>query len=111
MNLNQRDLVLIEYPFSNLEGKKVRPALVISNNFYNSRSADCILVPLTSVLNEEDFSINIEEKDLASGKLIKKSRIKIDKLFCTNKKMIIQKIGTLNEAIFSKILKEIESLF
>ncbi len=30
MKINQGDLVLIYYPFSNLETRKIRPALVIS---------------------------------------------------------------------------------
>jgi len=36
MKINQRDIILLPYPFSNLEGKKVRPALVVSNNVTSS---------------------------------------------------------------------------
>jgi hypothetical protein len=34
MNLEQRDIVLLRFPFPNLGGSKVRPAIVISNNQY-----------------------------------------------------------------------------
>ncbi len=111
MNLKQRDLILIDYPFSNLENKKVRPALIISNDFYNSKSEDCVLAPLTSVIKEEDFSIIIEQKNLSFGKLIRQSRIKTDKIFCANKKIIIKKIGTINENLFEVVKREIISLF
>lgn len=107
MNLSQRDLILLEYPFSNLENKKIRPAIIISSNFYNQKSNDRLLVPLTSVLKEEDYSITIQQKDLSSGKLIKTSRIKVDKIFCANQQIIIKKIGSINEEVFEKIRKEI----
>jgi len=29
MNVSQKEIVLINYPFSDLEGKKVRPAIII----------------------------------------------------------------------------------
>ena len=49
MIANQKEIVLLPYPFSDLEGSKVRPAIVVSNDFFNKKSADCIAVPLTTV--------------------------------------------------------------
>ena len=37
MKVKQRDIILIKFPFSDLSGAKVRPALVISNNQYNQK--------------------------------------------------------------------------
>ncbi|MEK6844766.1 MAG: type II toxin-antitoxin system PemK/MazF family toxin [Nanoarchaeota archaeon] len=110
MKLSQREIVLIPYPFSNLEKKKVRPALVISNNFFNNKSNDCLLAPLTSVLKDEPYSVLIEQNNLNSGKLIKPSRIRLDKLFVIEKSKIIFKIGILNEQTFDKVKDEFYSL-
>ena len=32
MKVNQKEIILVSYPFSDLEGKKVRPAIIISND-------------------------------------------------------------------------------
>ncbi len=44
-NYSKNDIVLVRYPFSNLSGAKVRPAVVVSAPHV---SQDCFLVPLTS---------------------------------------------------------------
>ena len=111
MNINQKELVLLPFPFSDLESKKVRPALIISNNNFNKKSDDCLMVPLTSIIKDEPYSIIISQENLSSGKLIKTSRIRIDKIFSIEKNLIIAKIGILNDNIFEKIKSEILKIF
>jgi mRNA interferase MazF len=110
MNVSQKEIVLIPYPFSNMEENKVRPALILSNNLFNKKSDDCLLAPLTSAIKDEPYSVLIEQKDLASGKLVKLSRIRLDKLFVIEKNRIVFKIGILNEQSFSKVKKEFYTL-
>lgn len=107
MNVTQKEIVLLPYPFSNLEGSKVRPALVVSNNHFNRKSADCIMVPLTTVIKNEPYSVIIEQENLRSGKLLRPSRIKADKIFTVEKELIVMKIGTLNEDTFDDVKTEI----
>jgi len=102
----QGDLVLLSYPFSNLEERKVRPALIISNNLFNKKSDDCIMVPLTSVIKNEPYSIIISQENLESGKLLKLSRIRVDKIFSVEKNLINLKIGRLNKETFEKVKQE-----
>ena len=42
---SKNEVILVRYPFTNLSGSKVRPAIVV-NNPYSSQ--DVIIVPLTS---------------------------------------------------------------
>jgi len=111
MKINQKEVVLLPYPFSNLEEKKVRPALIVSNNKFNKRSDDCVMVPLTTVIKDEPYSIIIEQKDLFSGKLIRQSRIRADKIFSIEKNLIKMKIGILNKDSFEKVIEEISNIF
>lgn len=111
MNVNQKELVLLPYPFSDLEGTKVRPALVVSNDSFNKKSADCIMVPLTTIIKNEPYSIIINQEDLSLGKLLKSSRIRVDKIFCVEKNLITRKIGKINDKTFEKIKKEIMKIF
>lgn len=111
MEIKQKDVVLLPYPFTDLKGKKIRPALVVSNDFVNNKSKDCIMLPLTSVIKDEPFSIVINQDDLSSGQLIKPSRIKIDKIFTVEKRLVVIKIGTLSNNIFEKVKAELLNVF
>src|SRR3989344_2123106 len=103
MQVNQKEIVLLLYPFSDLEGKKVRPALVVSNDQFNKKSADCVMVPLTTVIKEEPYSITIGQEDLSSGKLLKPSRIRADKIFTVQKSLVTMKIARLNDKTFEEL--------
>lgn len=111
MNVLQKELILLPYPFSNLEGNKVRPALVVSNDSFNKKGDDCIMVPLTSVIKNEPYSVLINQQDLCSGKLLKQSRIRVDKIFNVEKSLIITRIGIINDKTFEKIKSEIVKIF
>lgn len=108
--INQGDLVLLSYPFSDLEERKVRPALIISNNIFNDKSEDSIMVPLTSVIKNEPYSVIISQGNLEEGRLLKVSRIRIDKIFSVEKRLIKLKIGRLNKLTFEKVKKEFLNL-
>ncbi|MBI2660426.1 type II toxin-antitoxin system PemK/MazF family toxin [Candidatus Woesearchaeota archaeon] len=109
--VKQKDIVLLPYPFTDLERTKVRPALVVSNDFLNKKSNDSIMLPLTTVIRDETYSILINEEDLSSGKLIKPSCIKIDKVFTVEKRLIVMRIGTLSNATFEKVKSEFIKVF
>ncbi len=111
MNVKQKELVLLRFPFSNLEGGKVRPALVVSNNLFNNKSDDCIMIPLTSVIKDEPYSRLIKQEDLEIGKLLKTSRVRTDKIFAVEKNLIEMKIGILHNDCFNSIRKQISSIF
>ena len=44
-NYSKNEVILVRYPFSNLSGAKVRPAIVVNDSH---TSQDVIIVPLTS---------------------------------------------------------------
>jgi len=111
MNVQQKEIVLLPYPFSDLEGKKVRPAIIMSNNQFNRKSDDCIMVPLTTVIKNEPYLIIINQENLSSGKLLKQSRVRADKIFAIEKNLVIMKIGMINEKTFQKIKLEIDKMF
>ena len=111
MNVKQKEIVLLSYPFSNLEETKVRPAVVISNNFFNNNSDDFIAVPITSIIKEDSYSVMIGQNDLDFGKLLKESRIRVDKIFTVEKNLIIMKIGVINNKTFENIKSKIKDIF
>jgi mRNA interferase MazF len=107
MQIRQKEIVLLPFPFSDLEGTKVRPALVVSNDSFNAKSDDCVMVPLTTVIKDEPFSVLISQDDLSAGKLLRPSRIRADKIFTVEKKMVMMRIGSLKANTFNKVKDEI----
>ena len=68
-SIEQRSLVLISFPYTDLSGAKKRPALVISSADFNSKNEDIICCLITSNPEEAPHSIKITNKDMESGHL------------------------------------------
>ena len=111
INPLQKEIVLLPYPFSDLENRKVRPAIIISNNPFNKKSHDCIAIPMTSVIKEIPFSVLVSQQDLSAGKLLKISRVRVDKIFSVEKRLILKKVGILNNQAFEKIKFVLDKIF
>ena len=103
MIFQQKELVLLPYPFSDQVGSKVRPAIIVSNDNFNKRCEDCVMVPLTTLIKDEPFSLIVNQDSLESGKLLKQSRVRIDKIFTIKKSLIIMQIGKINDKTLEKI--------
>ena len=111
MIFKQKELVLLPYPFSDQVGSKVRPAIIVSNDNFNKRCEDCVMVPLTTLIKDEPFSLIVNQDSLESGKLLKQSRVRIDKIFTIKKSVIIMQIGKINDKTLEKIKTEINKVF
>lgn len=108
--LNQRDIVLLSFPFSDLKSEKVRPAIIVSNDKYNGLFEDIIVVPMTSNLNVRDHAILLRNKDLESGKLIKDSKVKVDRILSVDKSLVRMTIGRINKEVHDIIIETLISI-
>ena len=108
--INQREIVLLSVPFSELKEAKIRPGVVVSNDSYNKKFQDMIVVPMTTNLDLREHSILVTNRDLDSGNLIKDSKIKVDRIFSVNQKLVRMKIGKVKKEIHQKINEMIKEL-
>ena len=108
--MDQQDLVWVQFPFSNLEESKVRPAVIISNNAYNTKKQDVLICAITSNLEEEAYSILIDRSNLKSGNLPIKSKIRADKIILLEKRRIIKTFARLDDKTFDILIDEIIKL-
>ena len=106
----QRDVVLLSFPFSNLQTSKVRPAIVLSNDSYNRRSEDFIAVPLTSNLRLKDYVVSVTNSELERGKLIVDSKAKVDRVFRVSQRLARMKIGRVRTEVYERIIGILSSL-
>ena len=101
------DIVLVNFPFSNLKGQKVRPALVLAL----SEFGNLILCQITSKPYTSKTSIQLNSSDFKSGSLPIVSFVRPDKLFTADETIIKGTAGKLQKQSKNKILKKVRSLF
>lgn len=103
----QRDVVFIKFPYTNLEGIKQRPAVIISADWYNDLRDDVIVLAITSKLSgkgNRDSYIVVPSIDKACG-LKKSSIIKMGKVMTLHKGFITERIGELPVPQFRDLIK------
>ena len=108
--IEQKDLLLVPFPFSDQSGKKVRPVVVISNNEFNKKSDDLIVLGLTSNISKDQYTISLENTNLDEGKLFTKCSIKIENILKLDKDLIIKKIGKINQETLMNTLNKLHTI-
>tara|TARA_Y100000034_G_C6705377_1_gene311322 strand:- start:328 stop:702 length:375 start_codon:yes stop_codon:yes gene_type:complete len=104
--IRQGDLVIAQIYYSNLEYKEKRPAIVVSNNNFNSSNQNVILVPLTKSIRGEDSSLIISTGDLSFGRLKNVSVIRIDKIVGLHKDIVERVVGRMKDSVLEAILNK-----
>jgi len=101
------DVVLVAFPFSNLKGNKVRPALVLAQVEFNN----LILCQITSKPYSSKSAIIIHMADFIKGSLPIKSYARPDKIFTADPEIVKNKVGILTSNKRKAILKRARELF
>jgi mRNA interferase MazF len=91
---NKFDVVKISFPFTDTDKYKMRPALVVSNNIYQSNTDHLILSMITSAKNSS-WNNDIEITDYKSCGLPSPSIIRF-KIFSLDCRLVISKLGNLD---------------
>ena len=111
--IEQQDLLLVPFPFSDQSSRKIRPVIVVSNNEFNQHSEDIIVVGVTSNVSKDKYSVKLNDKDLEEGKLITNCLVKVENILRLDRSLIIKKIGKANKeklkeiiSILNKIVKD-----
>lgn len=103
---DQRDIVLVPIPFTDLKSSKKRPVIVLSKTAYNREFQDVLVAAITShVQPNRKFSQEITSHDLEEGHLPLTSQIRIDKIYCLHQRLILRKYGTLKKESFDNLVK------
>src|SRR3989338_10104734 len=100
-------VVLVTFPFSNLKGQKIRPALVLANVEFNN----LILCQITSKPYTSKISIRLKSTDFATGGLPVVSYVRPDKLFTADTTIIKNTVGQLTAITMNAVLNNIRGLF
>jgi mRNA-degrading endonuclease toxin of MazEF toxin-antitoxin module len=104
-------VVLVPFPFTDLSGRKRRPALVVSPGRFHDE--DLILCAITSRVPERlsAWEVPLAAGDMAEEELPRTSIIKVSKLFTMHKKLVAARYGTVKEQKLQNVLERLRSLF
>lgn len=100
-------VVSVIFPFSNLKGQKVRPALVVAQVEFDN----LILCQITSKKYSSKTAIRITQSDFSDGGLPVISYVRPDKLFTADATIIKSILGTLQTKTRNKIMLKVRELF
>ena len=99
-------VVLVRFPFSDLSGAKLRPAIALAN----TGRGDWILCQITSQPYTDSQAVEIANSDLVSGTFRKNSYARPGKLFTANTGIMTKQIGELKSEKLEEIIRAIISL-
>ena len=108
MKSQRGDVVLVNYPFSEGQGSKVRPALVVQCDSNNRRLESTLILQTTSrthLARREPTQLLIEvstPSGLQSG-LISDSAIACESIFTVRQPLILRTIGSLPDEVMRQV--------
>jgi len=105
--LRQRDIILIPIPFTDLSSHKRRPVLVVSNDHYNQKTQDIVVMAITSKLDAPDYAVIFEDEDMQEGTLPRKSMIRVDKIYTLSQGIVVKRYGQVKETTLEKVRKKL----
>src|SRR3990172_624875 len=103
--IQQGQIVIIPFPFSDLSVKKVRPALVVSNRSLND-SSDIIAVGISRTPGR-DHMVEMDVDDFEQGTLSIKSYIHCHKIHQLEKVMVQDIVAKVKPNILEEVMKKI----
>ena len=99
MSVSRGEVVLVDYPFSDRTGSKVRPALVVQANVLNHAIDDTILAAIsrsTHRASPTQLFIDITTPEGAATGLRQNSMIQCENLLTYDQRLVIATIGRLS---------------
>lgn len=106
-------IVLVPFPFSDLSGDKVRPALVVAH----PRRADDLIVAFISSQTKDkhlgpvDIALGQSHSSFEQSGLKIDSVIKLAKLATLEQKIVLGELGNINDQLQKEVDKKLLSLF
>jgi mRNA interferase MazF len=100
------EVVLVPFPFSDLSGSKVRPAVCLAD----AGRGDWILCQITSKAYGDPNAVPLTAADFTTGGLLISSFARPGKLFTASTNLLVRSVGKLDDPAFQRVLREVVNL-
>ena len=101
-------LVLIPFPFTDLSGQKMRPALILH---VSAKGENCIAALITSAPQKKVYAWSVPVSISKQNGLLLPSTIKIDSIATLQKKTVIGELGAAESSVMREVDKRLKALF
>ncbi len=111
--MNYGDICLVEYPFTDNSGSKVRPVLIVSKNQYN-HGDDRVVIPVSSAPEPGDPHVvfmSAESTHFRQSGLRTDSAFKFAKPLTVARSLFRRRIGALDAGILSEVQAKLAGMF
>lgn len=98
--MSKGTIVLVPFPFTDLSGNKVRPALVL---YEQKNGEDCIVLFISSVSHAKLSGNDVRIKATKANGLKVDSVIKADKVATLQRKIVLGELGMAESAIMKAV--------
>ena len=108
MRVQRGDIVLVDFPYSNRTGSKMRPALVVQSDVWNQRLDDTILALITSSPQRRtgastQYFIDISTVEGRQTKLRLDSIVQCENLVTYDHRLIPRILGRLSDSAMQQV--------
>ena len=103
----QGDIVLVAFPFTDLSGSKIRPAIVLASH---KKSVDIVVAFITSQYKRSAHFVVPIVPTTQNGLKVASSII-CDKIATLDKKVVVGKIGVGHKSVIRGVTNELVKLF
>lgn len=100
------DIVVVNFPFSDLSSSKRRPALVVAY----AENGDYLLCQITSRNIKDSWALQLPVEEIIEGELFKSSNIRPNRLFTADQSIILYKAGQITYSMRKKVVDSIIAL-
>ena len=97
------DIVVLNFPFSDLSDNKRRPALVVAD----LDGDDVVLCQITSQAKTDRYAVKLQDEDFIDGKLNTASVIRPNKIFTADSNIILYTACKINGEKIDTVIKAI----
>lgn len=84
--------------------------IVLSNDIYNRKTQDVLVVGVTSLVQEKEYSVPLRKGDMEEGELLRESEIRADKIYSLSQDIVVKRFGRVREEVFEEVLDKIKDL-
>ena len=98
MTLSKGDIVLVEFPFTDLSQTKLRPALVLrSNQPLNEVTLCFISSQNVASLTPEEFALTTSDSEFSMTGLRVSSKVRVTRVTTLQERLVVRRLGKLGK--------------
>jgi mRNA interferase MazF len=108
MKVQRGDVVMIDFPYSDRTGSKIRPAVVVQANALNLKIDDAVFVSITSsprrgVVAPSQLLIDVSTPEGQQTGLKQNSVVQGHNLTTLDQNLVLRVIGTMSDTLMKRL--------